>query len=114
MAAPGSTDYLAVHWHTTAIWNRTNPGVAVNHQEPKLGKTNYAWVKIKNRGTQTATGITVRGFHSLPGAGLNWPGDFVEFSPLGGLPVASLAPNSSEEVIVGPFEWTPEHQRVRP
>jgi hypothetical protein len=103
----GEYDYLAVHWHTTAIWNRHNPGQSPNHQEPKLNKTNYAWVKIKNRGTQTATNITVRGFHTLPGAGLSWPGDFVEFSPLGGLPVASVGPNSSEEVTVGPFEWTP-------
>jgi hypothetical protein len=103
----GEYDYQAVHWHTTAIWNRHNPGQSPNHQEPKLNKTNYAWVKIKNRGTQTATNITVRGFHTLPGAGLTWPGDFVEFSPLGGLPVASVGPNSSEEVVVGPFEWTP-------
>ena len=103
----GEYEYQPVHWHTTAIWNRHNQGAVVAHQEPKLNKKNYAYVKIKNRGTQTATGITVRGFHTLPGAGLSWPGDFVEFSPLGGLPVASLGANSSEEVIVGPFEWTP-------
>jgi hypothetical protein len=77
------------------------------HQEPILSQTNYAYVKIKNRGTQAATNITVRGFHTLPGAGLTWPADFTEFSPVGGLNVASLAANSSAEVTVGPFEWVP-------
>ena len=103
----GEYEFQAVHWHTTSIWNRISADAGTTHQEPILDQTNYAYVKIKNRGTQAASNITVRGFHTLPGAGLTWPGDFAEFSPTGGLNVASLAANSSEEITVGPFEWEP-------
>ncbi|MBI5433584.1 MAG: hypothetical protein HZA52_12210 [Planctomycetes bacterium] len=103
----GEYPFQAVHWHNTSMWNRTSDDGLVGHQEPILGQLNYAYVKIKNRGTQAATNITVRGFHTLPGAGLLWPSDFEEFAPAGGIPVASLAANSAEELLVGPFAWTP-------
>jgi zinc metalloprotease ZmpB len=63
--------------------------------------------KVKNRGTTTATNVTVRCYHCLPGAGLTWPNDFTEMSPVGGITIASIGANNSQEVTVGPFEWTP-------
>lgn len=51
--------------------------------------------------------MTVRAYHSLPGAGLSWPADFVEMSPAGGLTIPSIGANNTQEVTVGPFEWTP-------
>jgi zinc metalloprotease ZmpB len=63
--------------------------------------------KVKNRGTSAATNVTVRSYHSLPGAGLTWPNDFAEMSPVGGLSVPSIGANNTEQVTVGPFEWVP-------
>ena len=102
----GEYQYQPVHWNTTTIWNRHNQGQAPAHQEPKLGKKNYAWVKIKNRGTQTATNVVVRGYHTKPGAGLLWPTDFEPLTTAQ-INVGSVGPNNTDEQIVGPFEWTP-------
>ena len=53
--------------------------------------------KVKNRGTSAAANVTVRAYHSLPGAGLTWPTDFVEMNPVGGLPIASIPANNALE-----------------
>jgi zinc metalloprotease ZmpB len=103
----GEYPFQAVHWHNTSMWNRNAPDGLSGHQNAIEGQTNYMYVTVKNRGTSAATGVTVKGYHCLPGAGLTWPVDFVQMQPLAGLPVASIGPNSSEEVTVGPFEWIP-------
>ncbi len=103
----GQYQYQAVHWANGSIWNRNIADGLPGHQEPIEGQPNFAYVNIKNRGTTTATAITVKGFHSLPGAGLTWPTDFTALSPAGGLAVASLAGNSAATAMVGPFTWTP-------
>lgn len=68
---------------------------------------NFAYVKVKNRGTKTAHDVVVSGYHTKPGAGLLWPNDF---EPLDTPRVVVGAPagDSAEEVTVGPFEWTPD------
>ncbi|TWF76646.1 hypothetical protein FHX44_112541 [Pseudonocardia hierapolitana] len=102
----GEYQYQPVHWHTTTIWNRRSADGMTTHEEPALGETNYAYVKVKNRGTQTATNVIVRGFHTRPGAGLLWPGDFETFSTAQ-IAVGTIAGNNTQEEVVGPFEWTP-------
>lgn len=102
----GEYQFQPVHWHTTTIWNRRNPDGMTTHEEPALGETNYAYVKIKNRGTQNATDVIVRGFHTKPGAGLLWPDDFEAFATAQ-IAAGTVAGNNSEEKVVGPFEWTP-------
>ncbi len=102
----GEYPYLAVHWATTTIWNRRNPDGLTSHEEPALGASNYAYVKIKNRGTQTANNVKVKGFHCKPSAGLLWPTDLQPFTTAE-ITVGTLAGNNTEEKIVGPFEWTP-------
>jgi hypothetical protein len=102
----GEYEFQHVHWHTTTIWNRRAPDDVDAHQEPELGSTNYAYVKVKNRGTQQAQNVVVYGYHTLPGAGLNWPGDFDAFDTAS-IDAGTLNANSTEEKIVGPFEWTP-------
>lgn len=103
----GEYQFQAVHWHNMSIWNRQHPDKKTTHQNAREDKKNYMYGKLKNRGTSTATNVTVRAFHSLPGAGLTWPNDFVEMEPNGGLPIASIAANNAAEVTVGPFEWKP-------
>jgi hypothetical protein len=102
----GEYQYLHDHWSTTTIWNRLSADGGTAHEPPVLGATNYAYVKIKNRGTQTANNVIVRGFHSKSMAGLLWPDDFVAFTTAQ-LSAGTLGANNSEEKIIGPFEWTP-------
>ena len=102
----GEYQYQGVHWNCQSIWNNNSATFNTSHEQPILGSTNRTYVKVKNRGTQVATGVNVRAFHCLPGAGLNWPTDFVEMTYTGPA-IPNINPNSSEEITVGPFEWTP-------
>ena len=59
--------------------------------------------------------MTVQGYHCLPGAGLTWPNDFTAMSPAGRPHrTASVAANNAAEVVVGPFEWVPNENVLRP
>jgi hypothetical protein len=75
----GEYQYIHNHWSCEDIWNRrdtmSGDGGGV-HQEPIVGVTNYAWVRIKNRGSQPATNVVVHGFHCNPGVGLTYPADW--------------------------------------
>src|SRR6266496_5905 len=101
----GEYAYLADFSATATIWNRRSPG-GTTHEEPALGAINYAYVKIKNRGTSVATNVSVRGYHCKPLAGLVWPNDLQPMTTPE-LPVGTLQPNNTEERTIGPFEWIP-------
>jgi zinc metalloprotease ZmpB len=103
----GEYPFQQVHWNNTSIWNRNAADGMTGHQHAIEGATNYAYVKVKNRGTTAATNVTVKGYHSLPGAGLTWPVDFTAMTPAAGHVAASVPANSSGEVVLGPFEWVP-------
>ena len=102
----GEYQYLPVHWATTTIWNRRHHDGNTTHQEPKLGHKNYAYVKIKNRGTSVANSVIVKGYHCKPAAGVLWPNDLQPMTTTQ-LSAGTLQPNNAEEKVVGPFEWTP-------
>jgi hypothetical protein len=104
----GEYQYQGNFWNTTAIWNRLSGGASgteSDHETPVVGQVNYVFVRVRNRGTQTATGVTVRAYHCVPATGLVWPDDWQE-SPTGARAAANIP--SGGDVIVGPFEWTPE------
>lgn len=102
----GEYPYQPVHWHTTAIWNRNAADGGTVHQNAKLGQTNFAYVKIKNRGTKTAKNVRVKGFHCKPSAGVLWPNDLQPMTTPQ-IAVGTLAGKNTQEKIVGPFKWTP-------
>lgn len=102
----GEYGYLPVHWATTTIWNRRDADGLAGHEEPALEETNYAYVKIKNRGTSVANNVIVKGYHCKPSAGVLWPNDLQPFTTAQ-LSAGTLQPNNAEEKVVGPFEWTP-------
>ena len=106
----GEYEYLENHWQTQTVWNRRMPDGVAGHQEPSLG-TNYAYVKIKNRGTSEAKNVVVKAFHCNPLAGLVWPDDLQSMSTAE-VSVGTLQPNNAEEKIVGPFAWTPVENAV--
>ncbi len=101
----GQYPYQPNWWSSQTIWNRLSPDGQAGHQDPALG-TNYAYVKIKNRGTTVANGVIVKAYHCKPAAGVLWP---VDLQPMATaqLSAGTLQPNDTEEKIVGPFEWTP-------
>lgn len=103
----GEYQYIHVHWQNQSMWNRNAADGLPGHQNGIDGQNNFMYGKVKNRGTTAATNVTVRAYHTKPGAGLTWPHDFVEMNPIGGLPIASIPANSAGEVQVGPFEWEP-------
>jgi hypothetical protein len=102
----GEYSYQHVHWNNTSIWNRRAADGIATHEEPIVGNTNYVYVNIKNRGTKTARNVMVRGFHCRPSAGTTWPNDFQSLSTPE-IAVGTVAPDNSEEKVVGPFEWIP-------
>ncbi len=102
----GEYQYQPNHWSCGAIWNRRQIDTGTTHEEPYTGQTNYAWVKIKNRGTTAATNVIVKAYHAKPGIGLVYPNDWEPMTPAQ-LPAANVPPNNSAEITVGPFEWVP-------
>jgi zinc metalloprotease ZmpB len=102
----GEYPYQPVHWNCQAIWNRRQADGGLTHEEPVVGRPNFAYVKIKNRGTQVATGVVVKAFHANPAAGLVYPNDWQPMTTAQ-LAAPNVAANSSAELIVGPFTWTP-------
>ena len=103
----GEYQFLANHWSCTDIWNRRTVGDGGGvHEEPVVGQTSFAYVRIKNRGTQSATNILVKGFHCLPGVGLVYPTDWLPMTTPS-LTAPNLAAADGVGEVVGPFHWTP-------
>ncbi len=101
----GEYEWRQNFWNTTDIWSSRSADETIGHETPLLDETNYLYVRVKNRGTETATDVVVKAYHCRPSTGLVWPDDWQSME------TAELpAPNipSGGEVIVGPFEWIPE------
>ncbi|MEU1192922.1 hypothetical protein [Streptomyces sp. NPDC005859] len=103
----GEYAFQPAHWANQSMWNRNAPDGLPGHQNAVAGAKNFFYVKVKNRGTSASGTVTVQGYHCLPGAGLTWPGDFTAMSPAAGLTVPGVPANGAGEVVLGPFEWTP-------
>jgi hypothetical protein len=103
----GEYPFQPNHWSCTDIWNRLTVGDGGGvHEEPEVGQINFAYVRIKNRGTQTATNIVVKGFHCLPGVGLEFPADWLPMATPQ-LAAGNLAASDNVGAVVGPFQWMP-------
>lgn len=101
---PGTYDFLGNFWSSTDIWNRLAPDGGAAHQTPVTDQPNYMYVRVRNRGTQNASGVSVAGYHCVPGTGLVWPDDWQAMAPAS-LAGADVPPGGL--TVVGPFEWTP-------
>jgi zinc metalloprotease ZmpB len=104
----GEYQFQPVFWNNQNVWNRRNADGGTTHEDPIVGRTNYAYVKVKNRGTQLATGVSVKGFHADPAVGLSYPNDWIPMTTAQ-LAAADVAANNVAEVVVGPFSWVPTH-----
>ena len=99
----GHYTYQANFWSSRDIWNRLAADGLPTHQHPANGTTNYLYVRIKNRGLQTAKLVKVRAFHTTPSAGLVWKDDWNEMKPGPTVKTATIVRGGSE--VIGPFEW---------
>ncbi|HLL31985.1 MAG TPA: DNA/RNA non-specific endonuclease [Allosphingosinicella sp.] len=103
----GEYGYRRNYSNNVSVWNRRAADGLTTHQQPKAGAVNFAYVKIRNRGTQPAQNVTVRGFQGNASSGLIWPGDFAPLTtPQIAVP-GGVAANNAQTVTVGPFSWTP-------
>lgn len=101
----GEYDYQANWWSTQDVWNRLAPDGGTAHQNPVAGQVNYAYVRLKNRGTGNATNASVRAFQGNVGSQFNWPGGWVAMTTAQ-LSAPAAIP-SGGDVVLGPFNWTP-------
>lgn len=98
---PYLTDFSA----TADVWNRHFPDGGAGHQEPLAGFPGYVYVRVRNRGTGTATDPAVKLFHADPASGLGWPG---AWSATATPQLAASGPlPSGGATVVGPFGWSP-------
>src|SRR5262249_19783892 len=102
----GEYQYQAVCWNCQDIWNRRHNDGGTTHEEPIVGQTNFAFVKIRNRGTQAATDVAVKGYHANPAAGLVYPNDWQPMTTTQ-LAGPNVPANNAGAITVGPFEWVP-------
>jgi hypothetical protein len=101
----GGYDYQPNHWSCQDMWVRRAADGGTTHQEPIVGATNHMYVRVKNRGTQSAQNVRVDAYHCKPGTGLLFPDDWQAMDtptlPAGG-PIASGGTS-----VVGPFAFVP-------
>lgn len=84
----GEYEYTDDFCHSVETWNRHCPDGDPAHQQPIPGIDNYAYVIVRNRGTQPIpAGWTVTGYHLRDNTccgccddckGLQWPKDFIK------------------------------------
>ena len=101
----GEYQYLGNHWSCQDMWVRRIADSGTTHQEPIVNQPNYMYVRVKNRGMQTANSVRVDAYHCLPGTGLAFPDDWQPMTT----PTLSLGaalPSGGTDVL-GPFEFTP-------
>lgn len=97
--------YLDDFTASPGVWNRRFPDGGTAHEEPMAGFPNYVYVRVGNRGTQTADDPVVRLFQADPASGLEWPTDWTAAATPQLFADGPIA--SGSDTVVGPFAWTP-------
>ncbi|HDR7848900.1 hypothetical protein [Bacillus toyonensis] len=102
----GEYQYLYAFWESQDMWVRHSPDGGKTHQDPIVGRPNYMYVRVKNRGKMAANNVIVKAYSSNPSSGLLWPD---HWSPMDTpqLTSSESIPSGSNSII-GPFTWTPE------
>ena len=98
--------YLADFRGDAEIWNRTAADGKTAHQALAIGMPNFAYVRVRNRGTTPATGVIVRGFQSRTPQAAIWPTDWKPLTPATIAVPKPIRPGGN--IVVGPFPWKPQ------
>lgn len=97
--------YLVDISATTDVWNRRNPDGGTAHEAPVVDVTGHAYVRVKNRGTQPATDVSVQLFRGDPSTALTWPGDWSSaLTPQVAAPTP-IPPGGT--AVLGALSWKP-------
>lgn len=99
----GQYEFKENVWNTTDIWNRVAPDGGTDPQSAIAGVANFAYVRVKNRGTRRADNVIVRGYTAMLATGLVWPGDWQPMATRDLSVPSGIASGGS--VVVGPFRW---------
>lgn len=92
------------------IWNRLAADGGAEHQAPQPDAENFAFVRVRNRGTELATEVRIRGYRAVAPSATLWPDHWEALETAIDLP-APLAPGAA--VVAGPFAWTPAREGER-
>jgi len=84
-------------WLSPDIWPRNQKDDVEKYQNVELGQDNYVYVRVKNRGTSTASNTTVEVYRSVPSLGNSWPKGW---DLVGKANIDSLEPNASQNVAI--------------
>jgi hypothetical protein len=90
-------------WHNPAIWSRNAADNGTVHQEPVARSQAFAYVRVSNRGTATATGVSVSVFRHDYDLFASWPAGFVAATPAA---ILARSIPSGGSAIFGPFKYT--------
>lgn len=90
---------------TNDLWNRRASDDGTTHQDPVAGRTNFLYVRVRNRGTSTATGVRVETFTTRDAGDRPFPTVWSATDT----PSAQAAQNIpfGGDEIVGPLAWSP-------
>lgn len=101
--------YLPNFTEQSEIWNRMAADGALTNETPMIGVTNYAYFRIGNRGTQPASGITIKGFQSrIPNPAI-WPTDWKNLNSTSTVITLPTIVNPESHLVIGPFAWVPQN-----
>lgn len=103
----GEYEWQQRFWNSNDIWNRRSDDGGTAHETPVVDESNYLYVRVGNRGTETAENVSVDAYQCRPAAGLVWSDDW-QATTTATLPAGDIP--SGGETVVGPFEWIPEEE----
>jgi len=96
-----SNPYGEAWWDSPDIWVRNQQDGVERHQNPKGCQTNYVYVKVRNRGNATMTGIEIDLYWAAGAAAIPWPGGWTY---IGTATIASLSPG---QIRTASVPWHP-------
>ena len=96
--------YLTNIGASPGVWNRLAADGGTTNQEPAAGVTNYLYVRVNNRGTLAASGVSVKCYQGNVGSALMWPANWTPLTTAS-LPGPNIAAGGN--AVIGPFQWTP-------
>jgi hypothetical protein len=97
--------YLPNFTATADIWNRHFPDGGSAHEVPLAGFPGFVYVRVRNRGTESATDPSVKLFQADPASGLGWPGAWTPAATAQLAASGTIPPGG--QTVIGPFSWLP-------
>ena len=93
---------------SSALWLRRKADGGQRPQTPRRNSDNFIYVRVWNRGYQTAFGVqaTVRVARAASNLGWPSPSTWTSIAPLD--PANAMSDiGANDHVVLGPFKWTP-------